>query len=360
MLSKNYQFNTKIVQHLKGDIVAASILEAIKAWVDFNSKNNTNFHEGYFWTYNTAEAWALQLGFCTVKQFYKKISKLRDRQLIYTKKFNCKKGDQTLWYRINQEKYQQIIDETYQDDDDSVPPPSKRKKPKQADNDSVVEEREMASDFPTAENSYITNISKKKKKKEIRRRGWYLPPDHEDYNSWSVSEHLRSKLKQEYRLTDAHIEDAYKEFVLYNNAMGIKIRSIVSMFTLWCKRYSAKLRRYVKRAKIAACKVNKVIVQPCKNKIISCIEFVKDSWVKGIHLALLEYYGPAKYKDLGLLELRANKLNQDNNSIEIDFASSCGLYLPDGIHKLRAEKGVVLDILRRAGYQVSKVKICGI
>lgn len=39
----------------------ALVLQQIHYWIEINKKNNRNFHEGRYWTYNTINEW--QKGF---------------------------------------------------------------------------------------------------------------------------------------------------------------------------------------------------------------------------------------------------------------------------------------------------------
>lgn len=349
------KFEMQIALYLSNDLEAATVLEMMRDWIAHNTKHNRNYKEGYFWTYNTLKEWHAQASFCSPKKLYNRICKLRDKGLIITKKFNKIKGDQTLWYRVNEEKYQQIINGTYINDDDDIQKPPKRNKKKETTKDALNSKGKMAHDFPTEGNSINNELNSNIKKKEIKRRGWYLPPDHEDYNTWKVSGHLQSKISKEYGLTFEQIEDAYTEFVLYNNAMGIKIQSIVAMFTLWCKRFAKKLKTYVKKTYKKTSKVVETKIGNCKEAILNLINLNKDNVATKINTALLEHFGPHKYKNMGLMEL---KPVYDSTTTTLDFVS-IGLYLPDGIYRLRTLKSELLTIVRKIYYEVTKIKICG-
>lgn len=351
----SHHFESKLATYLKNDITAATVLEILRNWIAYNRRHNRNYREGRFWTYNTLKQWEEQVSFCTRKQLYNRICKLKDKGLIYTKKFNQGNGDQTLWYTVNEEKYQQIMDGTYINDDTDIDKPRKPKIKKLKVEDILDEKGKMADQFPNTGNSINNTINNKKKKKEIKRRGWYLPPDYEDYNTWAPSDHIKGKIKNEFQLTDEQIDDAYKEFVLYNNAMGIKIRSLVAMFTLWCKRFAKKVKRYVKKTYKRANKVIAAKVTDCKAAIVKLISINKDKKVSNLNTALLEYFGAQRYRDIGLMEL---KPIYDVCTSTLDFVS-IGLYLPDGIYRLRTLKADLLSVVRTIYHDVVAVKVCG-
>ncbi|MBS4537873.1 hypothetical protein GOQ27_05330 [Clostridium sp. D2Q-11] len=39
------------------------VLQQINYWLELNKKNNNNFHEGRYWTYNTLEEWREEFPF---------------------------------------------------------------------------------------------------------------------------------------------------------------------------------------------------------------------------------------------------------------------------------------------------------
>jgi hypothetical protein len=86
----------------------ALVLQQVHYWLEINKKNNRNFHEGRYWTYNTINEWQEEFPFwsnSTIKRIFKK---LRDMKLIEVDNFNVYQMDRTLWYTINYEELTMI------------------------------------------------------------------------------------------------------------------------------------------------------------------------------------------------------------------------------------------------------------
>ncbi|MCA1029682.1 DnaD domain protein [Bacillus timonensis] len=87
------------------------VLQQIHYWLD-KSKHE---HDGHKWIYNSYEEWQLQFPFWSVSTIRRTITKLEKLGLIVTGNFNRNKIDQTKWYRLNYEMFEQLIG--------AVPPP---------------------------------------------------------------------------------------------------------------------------------------------------------------------------------------------------------------------------------------------
>lgn len=86
----------------------ALVLQQVHYWLEINKKNNRNYHEGRFWTYNTINEWQEEFPFwsnSTIKRIFKN---LRDMKLIIVDNFNVYQMDRTLWYTINYEELAKI------------------------------------------------------------------------------------------------------------------------------------------------------------------------------------------------------------------------------------------------------------
>lgn len=80
---------------------AAIILENIIYWVAKNEANETNFHEGRYWTYNTVSAFAKLFTWLSEPQIKRILKKLEDFDYIVTGKFSENPTNQTKYYSIN-------------------------------------------------------------------------------------------------------------------------------------------------------------------------------------------------------------------------------------------------------------------
>lgn len=93
-----HSFSTSVAEEV--GILAAVILHNIYFWVAHNEKNNINYHDGHYWTYNSATAFQEQFTYATVDQIRAAIIRLRDSGFIITSNYNKAPYDRTLWYTV--------------------------------------------------------------------------------------------------------------------------------------------------------------------------------------------------------------------------------------------------------------------
>lgn len=88
---------------------AALILENISYWCEHNAANNTNLHDGHYWTYNSAKAFGKLFPYLTIDVIRTALKKLKDNGLILTSNFNKSAYDRTTWYTLT-EKAEAMLD----------------------------------------------------------------------------------------------------------------------------------------------------------------------------------------------------------------------------------------------------------
>nr|UVX79195.1 MAG: Replication initiator protein A (RepA) N-terminus [Bacteriophage sp.] len=88
---------------------AALILENISYWCEHNAANNTNLHDGHYWTYNSTKAFGELFPYMTVNVIRTALKKLKDNGLILTGNFNKSAYDRTTWYTLT-EKAEAMLD----------------------------------------------------------------------------------------------------------------------------------------------------------------------------------------------------------------------------------------------------------
>lgn len=88
---------------------AALILENISYWCEHNAANNTNLHDGHYWTYNSTKAFGELFPYMTVNVIRTALKKLKDNGLILTGNFNKSAYDRTTWYTLT-EKAEEMLD----------------------------------------------------------------------------------------------------------------------------------------------------------------------------------------------------------------------------------------------------------
>lgn len=89
-------FDKKVAKHVGTD--AAIILSNIEFWQAKNKANNKNFHDGYYWTYNSVSAWSELFDYLTKSQIRRCLDKLESNKYVLTGNYNTSTYDRTKWY----------------------------------------------------------------------------------------------------------------------------------------------------------------------------------------------------------------------------------------------------------------------
>lgn len=86
-------------------IPAAVILKHLHFWIEKNRANESNFFDGYYWTYNSKKAFAELFPYMSPRQIDYAMQKLIDDGLVITGNYNKVAYDRTLWYAITKAGY---------------------------------------------------------------------------------------------------------------------------------------------------------------------------------------------------------------------------------------------------------------
>lgn len=89
-------FDTEVA--LDVGINAAVLYKNIQYWCEFNKTNDKNFHDGYYWTYNSTKAFSQQFKYLSAKQVRTALDVLEEKGYIKVGNFNQLGGDRTKWY----------------------------------------------------------------------------------------------------------------------------------------------------------------------------------------------------------------------------------------------------------------------
>lgn len=94
----------------KVGVESAVLLQGIMWWTQQNETNGRNCHDGHYWTYNSAKAFALQYSFLSPSQISKRLKALEEGGWILTGNYNPTPYDRTKWYTVGPtlEPYYQI------------------------------------------------------------------------------------------------------------------------------------------------------------------------------------------------------------------------------------------------------------
>lgn len=84
----------------------AILLQKIHGWLQCTPKE----HVGRSWIYNTYKSWHEQLPFMSESTIKRAIKNLIDKGIVITENFNKSTFDKTLWYSIDYEKLNEIVE----------------------------------------------------------------------------------------------------------------------------------------------------------------------------------------------------------------------------------------------------------
>lgn len=79
---------------------AAIIFQNLAYWIEHNSANGANFHEGRYWTYNSVKAFSKLFPYLTEKQIRGALKKLEEGGMIIVSNYNKSAYDRTRWYAL--------------------------------------------------------------------------------------------------------------------------------------------------------------------------------------------------------------------------------------------------------------------
>jgi len=94
----NHQFNIHVAKDY--GIEEAIILENIIFWVTKNYANNKNYHDGYYWTYNSSKAFSEQFEYIHPEKIRRTLINLEKIGFIKSGNYNKSKYDRTKWYTV--------------------------------------------------------------------------------------------------------------------------------------------------------------------------------------------------------------------------------------------------------------------
>lgn len=94
-------FDVHVAQ--KVGVNAAIILENIAFWVKSNEANDRSYHDGRYWTYNSAKAFHELFPYMSERQITTALQKLVDAGYILKGNYNESAYNRTLWYTLTNE-----------------------------------------------------------------------------------------------------------------------------------------------------------------------------------------------------------------------------------------------------------------
>ena len=137
----------------------AIILQQVHYWIEINKKHKRNCHKGRYWTYNTIEEWQEEFPFwstSTVKRIFKR---LRDRKIIIVDNFNTYQMDRTLWYTIDYEELEKIMEKSLDSKEDQNSTMKGSKEIVEDNQNDTMEESKKNPAIPETSTEITTEIS---------------------------------------------------------------------------------------------------------------------------------------------------------------------------------------------------------
>lgn len=96
---------------LEVGVNGAIILNHLHYWIKKNADNEMNYHDGYFWTYNSIAAYRKQFPFWSERTIYRILRELEVNGYVKTGNYNQSAYDRTKWYALT-EKSVKLLEPT--------------------------------------------------------------------------------------------------------------------------------------------------------------------------------------------------------------------------------------------------------
>lgn len=96
-------FNVSIAK--KYGILEAILIYNFEYWIAKNIANQKNYHNGFYWTYNSTRAFTELFPYVSQRQIQHALKHLKDEGIIQTGNFNKSTYDRTLWYAFTKKGY---------------------------------------------------------------------------------------------------------------------------------------------------------------------------------------------------------------------------------------------------------------
>lgn len=95
-----HHFNVELAKEY--GILETIILNNLQHWIEKNRANGKNYHDGHYWTYNSAKAFSELFPYASQKQIRKALQNLIAEGIIQTGNYNKNPYDRTLWYSFTE------------------------------------------------------------------------------------------------------------------------------------------------------------------------------------------------------------------------------------------------------------------
>lgn len=159
----------------------AIFLSDVAFWVQYNQKNNKNFYDGHYWTYNTTNAICERHFYWTRHQVERIIKKLSECGAILIGNYNSDPRDRTNWYSLGYDLYEYFYGNLGAEDRDCIP--AKAGIHSRKSGDPFPQKRGALPDNTTTDNIQIYKNTFLSKKQEKENYGFGLELE-EVFSDW--------------------------------------------------------------------------------------------------------------------------------------------------------------------------------
>lgn len=102
-MKNNHSFDVE--DAIQYGVEKAILLFNLRFWLTKNKANKTNIHDGYYWTYNSREAFAELFPYMNPRTIGRYMQELEEQGIVKSGKYNKTAWDRTKWYTIPSEFY---------------------------------------------------------------------------------------------------------------------------------------------------------------------------------------------------------------------------------------------------------------
>jgi len=95
-----HHFNVEIATQY--GMLEAVLLNNLYFWIEHNRANDKNYHDGYYWTYNSIKAYAELFPYVSSNKIRNALKRLEEEGLIITGNYNQSAYDRTMWYALTE------------------------------------------------------------------------------------------------------------------------------------------------------------------------------------------------------------------------------------------------------------------
>ncbi len=99
----NHSFNVAVAAEY--GMLEAVLMEHLTFWIAKNKANDVNFHDGYYWTYNSTKALAELFPYVSKNTISRALHHLEDEGLILSGNYNKSAYDRTMWYALTEKGF---------------------------------------------------------------------------------------------------------------------------------------------------------------------------------------------------------------------------------------------------------------